>query len=247
MTVDAWLVRIDCTRNEQRVTALLSAEERARADRFRFGHDRTRYVNAHGLMREILSNYLHVDAADLRITHAAGGKPGLGEQHRSDVQFNLSHSGQYGALAVSIGPPVGVDVEVVRPDMDWAELADRYFSGRENAWLRTHPPDEAVRWFFRLWVAKEAVLKTRGVGLSAGLRDVEVPAEGAGDAAAAGGPLWISELVVPSGYAAALAIRAGEAPTVQQVTLNRCACHPVAPAFEPPSEQGRSSPVPRAT
>ena len=228
MTVDAWLFCTDSTRNESRVAAFLSSDERARANRFRFERDRRRYINAHGVMREILAGYVGVDAASLVITRAENGKPCLDNQHRADVQFNLSHSGRYGIVAVSVGRPVGVDVEAVRADFTWPELADRYFSRRENAWLRTLPADEALRSFFRLWVAKEAVLKASGVGLSDALREVEPPRGDPGSTAAYGALFWVSELSISDGYAAALAVSGADAPALRQVRLDRspgpCGC-----------------------
>lgn len=220
MTVDAWLFRTDSTENVSRVAAFLSPDERTRANRFRFDRDRTRYINAHGVMREILGSYIGVDAASLQIIRAENGKPCLGEEHRADMQFNLSHSGQHGIVAVSIGRPVGVDIEVLRADFRWSELADRYFSGRENAWLGALPADEALRWFFRLWVAKEAVLKAGGMGLSAALREVEPPRGRPDSIAAHGDPFWVSELAVSDGYVAAIAVSGADAPQLRQVRLD---------------------------
>jgi 4'-phosphopantetheinyl transferase len=220
MTVDAWLFRTDSTQNESRVEGLLSADERAHANGFRFQRDRTRYVNAHGVMREILGSYIGVHAASLLITRGENGKPCLDDRYRADIQFNLSHSGQYGIVVVSIRRPVGVDVEALRADFTWPELADRYFSWRESAWLRTLPPDEALRWFFRLWVAKEAVLKASGVGLSEALREVEPPRGEPGSTAARGGLFWVSELAVSDGYVAALAVNGADAPALRQVRLD---------------------------
>ena len=202
------------------MSALLSAEERARANRFRFERDRTRYINAHGVMREILGSYIGVDAASLQIARAENGKPCLDDQYRADMQFNLSHSGWYGIVAVSFGRRVGVDVEALRADFRWSEVANRYFSRREIAWLRTLPAGEALRWFFRLWVAKEAVLKASGMGLSVALREVEPPRGEPGSAVAHGGPFWVSELAVADGYVAALAVSGGDAPALRQVRLD---------------------------
>ena len=221
MTVDAWMFRTDSTQNQGRVAAFLSADERARAGNFRFEQDRTRYINAHGVMREILGSYIGVGAASLLISRAKNGKPCLDDQYRACIEFNLSHSGRYGIVAVSIGRPVGVDVEALRADFKWSELADRYFSGRENAWLRALPADEAFRWFFRLWVAKEAVLKASGVGLSEALREVEPPRGEPGSIAAPGGLFWVSELSVSDGYVAALGLSGASAPALRQFRLDR--------------------------
>ncbi|MFN0301308.1 MAG: 4'-phosphopantetheinyl transferase family protein [Burkholderiales bacterium] len=60
---------------------------------------------------------------------------------------------------------VGIDLEFARSDFDGLDIAKRYFFGSELADIRSGPPDERRKAFFRYWVAKEAVLKGQGVGL----------------------------------------------------------------------------------
>lgn len=82
----------------------------------------------------------------------AGGKPYF--PSRPDICFNLSHS--HGAAVCALhDKPVGVDVEKLRP------APRRLAEGRS---------DEA---FFRLWTAKEATIKRRGLGVAVLLRPME--------------------------------------------------------------------------
>jgi 4'-phosphopantetheinyl transferase len=72
---------------------------------------------------------------------------------------------------------VGVDVERVRPfDMD---LAERFFTPQENAFLRSAPEAERQLRFFDLWTLKESFLKAVGCGLAAPLNSFSVLPEGA--------------------------------------------------------------------
>lgn len=103
---------------------------------------------------------------ELPLVRKAGtnGKPCLADV--PDFHFSISHSGDLVVCAVST-VPVGVDVELPRPVR--SGIAARWFSAEEQQ-LLTHDPAA----FFELWMAKEAVLKEIGCGLSGGLRAVSV-------------------------------------------------------------------------
>ena len=96
------------------------------------------------------------------------------EQHGRSVlaahpewHFSLSHGGDFAVCALSEAP-VGVDVEKLRPVRAEA-LARRFFSEEEAAAVSTAVDKERCRVFFKLWTAKESVLKAQGVGLGGGL------------------------------------------------------------------------------
>ena len=75
-----------------------------------------------------------------------------------DTHWSLSHKTRF--VAAVVGPvPIGIDIEEVRPRNE--ELYD-YVAG-EAEWALA---DRNWETFFRYWTAKEAVLKTAGVGLS---------------------------------------------------------------------------------
>lgn len=97
--------------------------------------------------------------ADARISKTVLGKPYLADY--PGVQFNLSHSGPWGACAVSEAP-VGVDVELVRPMRQ--NVAGRFFTSTEQQFLARQPRPEQE--FFRLWTRKESFLKALGKGLT---------------------------------------------------------------------------------
>ena len=53
----------------ERLHTTLSAEERARAARFRFHRDRDRFVVGRGLLRRLLGAYLGIPAAEVRLVY----------------------------------------------------------------------------------------------------------------------------------------------------------------------------------
>ncbi|NWG12194.1 MAG: 4'-phosphopantetheinyl transferase superfamily protein [Acidobacteria bacterium] len=142
---------------------VLSDDERVLACRFRFDHDRRRYIAAHGILRMILGRYACSDPRNLRFHAGRYGKPGLKD---TPVRFNISHSGDMMLCAVAHGREVGVDVERVRMEFEFEGTARRIFSLRELAVWSALPEAEKPMAFFRSWVRKEAQVKARGGGLT---------------------------------------------------------------------------------
>ena len=177
---------------------VLSAEERARADRFVFAPDRQAFVLAHGALRDVLGRYLRTAPESLEFTAGPQGKPRV-VQTFTDLRFNLSHSDGLALIAVTRGREVGVDVERVVDDILFEEIARAYFDPEEVWDLRTAPPHERVTRFFEVWTRKEAGLKASGLGL-AGLGELRqdprfatrnlAPADGYAGAVACEGDDW---------------------------------------------------------
>ena len=141
----------------------LGDDELARADRFLCARTAATYRAAHTLMRRVLSHYRPACApADWRFTTNPWGKPAAAAPMPAPA-FNLSHSGDCIAIAVS-DCEVGVDIEHVRPMPQFDEVARYVFHPDELRW-RARQPDP-LRAFFRLWTLKEALLKATGTGFS---------------------------------------------------------------------------------
>src|SRR5437660_9354414 len=78
-----------------RLLELLSEDEWARADRFRFDQDRRRYIAAHGLLRILLGRYSDTPPRELKFQIAEHGKPFLpSDDSASELCFNESDSGE---------------------------------------------------------------------------------------------------------------------------------------------------------
>ena len=146
--------------------SVLSRDELIRSSRFHFEDDATRFIAARGAVRMILSRYLGEDPASLEILTGEHGKPYL-KHPFIDLRFNVSHSRDIAMVAVTRGREVGVDVEWVQPDIEFAPIASHYFDPRENWDLLTAPQTERASRFFDLWTQKEARLKAAGIGLVA--------------------------------------------------------------------------------
>lgn len=141
----------------------LDDEERAKAARFVFVADARRYRAAHVALRYRLGALLDVSPAALRFAFSAEGKPRLVGH---ELAFNLSHCGDYAAIAVGeAAAGIGVDIERSRGVDDLDALAMRCFTAAE---LRELAAGDTARdeLFLQGWTRKEACLKAVGCGLS---------------------------------------------------------------------------------
>lgn len=103
-------------------------------------------------------------ASPYSIAHTPGGKP---YAETCDIQFSLSHSGNYAAAALAESD-IGIDIETPR-EAD-LKLAERYFSPDERS--RLEAADDAAREFLRIWTRKESLLKAAGIGITTPLSDI---------------------------------------------------------------------------
>jgi 4'-phosphopantetheinyl transferase len=208
--IHVWAVRLDAaTVDLDRPGALISLDERERAERFKFERDRRRYLVAHVALHEILQRYLPIVSAGLSFDIGANGKPSLPQALApSGVRFNISHSNEMALLAVCHKREVGVDIEYVKEDFEFQEVAERFFTAKEVAALRGLPASLQRQSFFKCWTSKEAFLKAKGTGLSGALDEVEIAIGGDEQVRiTANVPGWsLAELDSIDGYEAALVV-----------------------------------------
>ncbi len=189
----------------------LTAEEQARALRYKIAKACEQFVIGRGLLRGLLADHLGVPPTAVPLAYLSSGKPVLdGNVH--SLHFNVTHTD--GILVLAAGRRrVGVDVERPRPIADADGLVGRYFSLAECAAFRALPEHHRQGAFFRGWTCKEAVIKAAGatVGCLADF-DVELhpelpPRVNAVRDPQLAGPGWaLTEWITPDGAAVALAV-----------------------------------------
>lgn len=174
--VHVWRAALDVQASQvQSLRRTLTTDERARAVRFHFQKDREHFIVARGLLRAILGRYLAVEPSQLRFSYSLYGKPSLTrESGGGDLCFNLSHADGLALYAVTRGRQLGIDLECVRAELADKQVAERFFSPREVAELRTFSGSMLPQAFFNCWTRKEAYIKARGEGLSVPLNQFDV-------------------------------------------------------------------------
>lgn len=159
-----------------RLSPFLSNTEQERLATLHHPQQAQDYQFSRQLLRTILANLLNCSATDIQYQIHAKGKPSL-EQNvfkSNTIEFNMSHSGSWLAVAVAIHP-VGVDLEIAssRP-RPWLKLAERFFTATETLWLQNQPDAEHANLFLQMWTQKEATLKAVGCGLSQHLQALDI-------------------------------------------------------------------------
>lgn len=142
----------------------LSPDEIERADRFLQEADRQRFTAARGILRRLIGDYRKADPASIRFVYSEKGKPALADG--GGLGFNLSHCQGRAIYALAWDRQLGVDLELPREGVDVVGLAARYFSTAEATRIAAFPEAGRADEFYRLWTAKEAYAKARGLGLS---------------------------------------------------------------------------------
>jgi 4'-phosphopantetheinyl transferase len=211
--VHIWLVQTnDESSSPDDCKDLLSRVEQDRASKFRFETDQRRYTTSHAALRSILANYLNSPARELQFAAGPYGKPKLAPIHATEkVEFNLSHSHELALIAVAQGREIGVDVEWVREDFAFDEVAQRFFTTKEVAALHALPFHLQREAFYKCWTSKEAFLKAKGTGLAGQLDEVEIVASD--QVVRVKGTILnfsLLELAVNAGYVAALVVEGSE-------------------------------------
>lgn len=195
-SIHVWGVHVPDVRDRlDALGGVLSEQEKEKASRFRREADRESSIAARGALRVLLSGYAGVSAAALDFCYSENGKPHVVD---SDVDFNLSHSGDWVVLAFGRNRNIGVDVEKIKWTMDVRAVAARYFAPDEVDLIVNAADPHTM--FFQLWARKEAYVKACGSTLFSELSRFPVPIEERGEKDG-----WIFQrLEAGSQYAAAV-------------------------------------------
>ena len=217
--VHVWTVPLTATVPEpDPLLGTLSADERARFERYQHPRAKAQFVQSRAALRSLLGGYLRCDPAVVRFAYDPDGKPAaVGPAGTAGPEFNLSHTDGVAVVAVA-RVPVGVDVEAGRPEATADALVGRFFAPEERDEYRRLAAVDRPAAFLRGWTCKEAILK--GVGCGArGLDDCVVTLDPRrpsrivrlGGAAAGRGVVWgLGNWNLAEGVAVAVAVWGSE-------------------------------------
>ena len=135
---------------------VLSADELEHFQKMSSDKRRHEFLHGRLLIKSILKNIYGVKKP--KILKKKSGKP-----YVRGFKFNLSHSNDFLALAVSKDVEVGVDIEQSGPKKHFLKIAEQYFSATENEFIHKGSSIEKQEWRFKnLWCLKEAYIKAVG-------------------------------------------------------------------------------------
>lgn len=120
------------------------------------------------------------------------------------IHFNISHSGAYGACALSL-IPCGLDIQEVR-EIRSKKMLERVLTQEEQKRVQEakYPEEE----FCRYWAKKESFLKLSGNGITKSMRDLEPPE-------------WYEEFQIDSGISGCICAEEDCYVSIQQVSSEK--------------------------
>lgn len=148
--------------------SLLSEDEHARWQKFRFDRHRREYLTTRVLLRTALSHYHPTAPEAWRFKTTAHGKPRVDPD--CGLRFNLSNSPRLVICLIARGYEVGADVEPYEHAEKVATLAPAVLSPQELAQFEALHGQEKLDRALSLWTLKEAYIKAMGMGLSLPLK-----------------------------------------------------------------------------
>lgn len=148
-----------------------------KAARFRFEADKGRFIMGRAVLRKLSSQFLGCKTSEVRFGYKQFGKPFY--ENATLLKFNLSHSNNLIVIGFSSNLEIGIDVEKVRSDYNFSDIAQTVFSPDELLLLNKLTPADRLIKFYELWTRKEAFIKGMGYGLSfpVSLKEISVLSE----------------------------------------------------------------------
>lgn len=174
--MNVWFVPLRITSSAARAGAqLLDQQERERLQRLRGEKLQHAFIASHTALRGVLGAQLGIAPQAVQMTIDPLGKPALAPAHGTSApHFNLSHSGDWAAIAVTRQGPVGIDIEPLADAALRTQGLGDTLGLRERRTLARCPAALHPLALLRLWVRKEALLKATGCGITRGLQQVQV-------------------------------------------------------------------------
>lgn len=137
------------------------------ATRFYKLSDQIRAISTKYILKKIISYYLKLDHNLIQFFYNEFSKPFICcEINSISLQFNISHAGEFIALAFTCGAQIGIDIELYDCYFDQHSLAHHVFSIQELSKWQILSDQEKLDSFYHVWSCKEAILKGIGIGLA---------------------------------------------------------------------------------
>lgn len=137
----------------------LSEERKASITKYKFEIDKIRSITAEIMLRKALLKDFNISNEEIKFERNYYGKPRLTNKN---IEFNISHSGNFVVLAIS-NDDVGIDIEERKKyHHDIVQL----FHEKEISIIENNSLNGRVKVLYDYWCLKESYIKFIGKGLS---------------------------------------------------------------------------------
>ncbi len=170
-TIAVWGIQVSKYLHDiNSLNEILSDDEKLKVNNLKNTHQKKVSIISRGALRILSSAYMDVHPEGLVFSKTKNGKPFI---KNSSLAFNISHSADWIILSFGLNCNIGVDLEILRDDIDYKKIAKRFFSKDEQIALEI--TDEPIRLFFDLWARKEAIIKANSTRLLTSIKSTIIP------------------------------------------------------------------------
>jgi 4'-phosphopantetheinyl transferase len=148
----------------------LNKDDQLKANKVRDSEDKITLLTCYTMLRMIISKRLKINPLDISFETGTNGKPRI---KNDSLFFNISHTSNSYAFALSEYFSIGVDLEELNEHLNYEPIIKRFFSRKECEFILESKRNSRNR-FFLLWTRKEALLKAIGTGIVSHLSHIEV-------------------------------------------------------------------------
>lgn len=150
----------------------LTGAEQMRLEKLIHPAKRTNLERSFRAVRAALSDHLVCQATEIIIEHDALGAPFLSSD--PDMHLSISRTAGWSAFALSHEAAIGIDIERVRA-INWHQMVSMVCAPSESILLSQLEDGAALLPFYRIWTAKEAIMKAAGQGFRMGAPRIDLP------------------------------------------------------------------------
>lgn len=124
------------------------------------GSRKKQFLVCRSMLASLLKQYCHIDSLP-PIIIGDNSRPCFLQHNLPD--FNISHSKDWVAVAISLNGRVGIDIEVARQRKNYLNVAESIFADDEYQWMLKQR--DTLTAFWQLWTLKESALKLYAKGV----------------------------------------------------------------------------------
>lgn len=124
------------------------------------GRRKKQFLVCRSILASLLNQYCQIAILPTMVI-GDNNRPCFLERNLPD--FNISHSQDWVAVAISLDGRVGLDIEVARPRKNYLDVAKSFFADAEYQWMMQQA--DTLKDFWQLWTLKESALKLYAKGV----------------------------------------------------------------------------------
>lgn len=151
---------------------ILSPLEYQKVKSFRRKEDQQQSLISKAILKLLLGRYTSQPAESIQLNYGINGKPYIVD--KSDIRFNLSHTGNALLIGFTKGVEIGVDIEQLNRTVNFSKITSILYSEKEFEYFNLLQDIEKHDSLIKSWSCKEAFMKAKGCGLAYPINQLEL-------------------------------------------------------------------------